>query len=162
MKYARIFFLSLLFGFSGLASADDAARVEAGKLLDSMNMQATLDQAISTTLDAQLAQKPELAPYKHVMLAFFAKYMSYAALKQDMVTIYASEFSASELREIRDFYSTPTGKKAVQKIPSLISKGAEMGAKSVQDHIPELLQVIQQESERIQKLQATEVPPASP
>jgi len=155
MRRKRLCILFCAIAFSGLAVADEAATLEAEKLLDSMNMQATLDGAISTMLNLQIDQKPELAPFKNVMSAFLAKYMSYAALKPDLVTIYASEFSASELRDIRNFYATPSGKKSIEKMPALMGKGAAIGAKSVQDHIQELQQIIKDESERIRKLKGT-------
>jgi hypothetical protein len=133
--------------------ADKASEAEAAKLLDTMDMQTALENVIDAMLDAQIQQKPEMAPYKDVMHAFFSKYMSYSALKPQFVTTYATEFSASELSEARAFYSTPTGKKFLSKMPTLMSKGAEIGTQSIQDHIPELQEAIRNESKRLQALQ---------
>ena len=153
MRYLRAVLLLIAITFSCVACADQAARVEAEALLDTMGMQGTLDKAIGVLLDAQIKQTPELAPYRGVMLDFFKKYMSYESLKPDLISIYESEFSASELREVRAFYATPAGQKMIEKIPQLMGKGAEIGARRVQDHIEELKQMINDEVKRLGKSQ---------
>jgi len=55
-----------------------------------------------------------------------------------MAKIYMAEFSESELNELTKFYQTPLGKKTIQKMPALMAKGAEIGQKRVQKHLPEL------------------------
>jgi hypothetical protein len=152
MKYVRILLLLVAAMASGSACAQDSAAVEAGKLLDSMNMKATFDQAIALSLDAQLKANPKLVPYKAVMLAFFAKYSSYEALKPAMVEIYAAEFSAPELKQLREFYSTPVGRKAIERMPVMMAKGAEMGSKAVQEHMEELQEMVEAETKRLQDL----------
>ena len=77
------------------------------------------------------------------MKTFLGKYMSWASLKDDMAKIYMSEFSETELNELNKFYQTPLGKKTVQRMPALMAKGAEMGQKRIQEHLPELQATIQ-------------------
>jgi hypothetical protein len=77
------------------------------------------------------------------MKSFLGKYMSWPSLKDDMVKIYMTEFTEPELKELTAFYNTPLGKKTVQKMPALMAKGAEMGQKRVQEHLPELQAAIQ-------------------
>ena len=72
------------------------------------------------------------------MKAFLNKYMGWASLKDDMAKLYMANFSESELNELNKFYQTPLGKKTVQKMPTLMTKGAEIGQKRVQEHLPEL------------------------
>jgi hypothetical protein len=125
------------------ARADDAARRKAAEsLLQLMDMQAVLSQSVNQMLDIQIKQNPAIAPYQQDMKDFFAKYMSWASLKEDIVSIYAAEFTESELNELNRFYQTPVGKKALQKTPQLLAKSAELGQKRVQDHLPELQQAI--------------------
>jgi len=122
-------------------------------MLNVMGMEGALEQSIEQTLNIQLQQNPTLAPFKGVMMKFFRKHMSYETLKPDMVKIYADAFTATELRELITFYSTPTGKKTLEKMPVLMAQGGQIGAKRVQDNIQELQQMIKDESERIQKMQ---------
>ncbi len=125
----------------------------AKRLLESMNMEASLNGTIDAMLQLQIQRNPAMAPYKQVMKKFFSKYMSYDSLKNDFVTIYADAFTETELNDFAAFYSTPTGKKAISKMPELSSKGAQLGASRVQAHTQELQDMIKEETQRLQKLQ---------
>ena len=121
------------------ARADTAShRAAAESVLSLMNMDVVLAQAIDQTLKVEIQANPSIAPYEKQMRAFFAKYMSWASLKNDFVTIYADEFTEEELKQIGAFYRTPAGQKAVQKLPVLLAKGAALGQQRVQDHMAEL------------------------
>lgn len=153
MNKFRIFILVITFIFSQSALSDDKSRIEAEALLDSIGMQTALEQSIEQMLQIQLQQNPALVPYKNVMLEFFSKYMSYESLKPKMIDLYAKEFTASELKEINNFYATPTGRKTLEKMPRLMAQGGQIGAQSVQDNMQELENMIKAQSERIQMLQ---------
>ena len=152
MKNLHLPLLLLALIFSNTTSADDQAKIEAGKLLDAMQMQKTLDAAFPIVIDAMLKVNPKIVPYKGVMLDFISKHMSYKALKPSYVELYSTQFTATELIELTTFYSTPTGKKLVEKQPYLIEQGSQLGVKSVQDHMPELEKMLSEEIARI-KLQ---------
>jgi hypothetical protein len=137
------------FALPALALAQQPARTQAAALLDELDMQATLDQTIVVTLDAQIKAQPQLAPYRQTMLDFFRKYMSYESLKPDMIKIYEEAFTEQELSELRAFYSTPVGRKSLAVVPSLMGKGAEMGQKRVEEHLPELAKMIQEQTDRL-------------
>jgi hypothetical protein len=149
MKALRLVLFVIAMAASSVAWTDDAARIEAEKLLDAMGMETLMGEILESTLDAQIKQRPELAPYKNVMLEFLDKYMSYKSLKPELAQLYADEFSASELKEIRAFYETPTGKRLLVKLPALMSKGAELGRKRVRENMPELQRMLKKEKEKI-------------
>lgn len=138
------FFVSVLIGAIVLfqpapARADEASHRKAVESLFAlMGMENVLTQSIDQMLAMQVQQNPSLAQYQPQMKAFLSKYMSWASLKDDMAKIYMAEFSESELNELTKFYQTPLGKKTIQKMPGLMAKGAEIGQKRVQDHLPEL------------------------
>ena len=127
---------------------------EAEKLLGIMGIDTALEQSIEQMLQVQLQQNPALAPYKHVLMEFFLKYMSFESLKPEMAKIYANAFSAEELRELNNFYRTPVGMKTIKLMPTLMGQGAQLGASRVQENIGELEQMIQAEANRIQELQS--------
>lgn len=52
---------------------------------------------------------------------------------------------------ITAFYSTPTGRKSIERMPALVSKGAQMGSARVQAHMDELRQLIEAESRRLER-----------
>ncbi len=138
------FFVSVLIGaiilFQPAPARADAAshRKAVDSLFALMGMESVLSQSIDQMLAMQVQQNPALAQFQPQMKAFLSKYMSWASLKDDMAKIYMAEFSESELNELTKFYQTPLGKKTIQKMPLLMAKGAEIGQKRVQDHLPEL------------------------
>ncbi len=120
-------------------AAPDARTQEAAMtLLESMHMDRVLSDAIKQTLDLQIQQNPQIAPMRGVMDQFFAKYMSWNALKDDMAAMYAREFSEAELTQITAFYQSPVGQKMVDKMPSMMSQGMALGQQRVQAHMTEL------------------------
>jgi hypothetical protein len=138
------FFLSILIGAVAFfqpatTRADEASHRKAvDSLFALMGMENVLNQSIDQMLAMQVQQNPAIAQFQPQMKAFLNKYMSWASLKDDMAKIYMAEFSESELNELSKFYQTPLGKKTIQKMPALMAKGAEIGQKRVQDHMPEL------------------------
>jgi hypothetical protein len=148
--------LHLLVLLVGLVAGAPVAAAEtreqaASELLDAMSMDATFDKLIVAALEAQVAAQPKLAPYEGVMRAFASKYMSYAVLRPELAAVYAEEFSLEELSEATKFYSTPTGKKMVEKLPGLYKRGSEIGEEAIQAHISELSEMIEAERRRIEE-----------
>ena len=158
MKHlVHITLVAVLF-LQGNALANNEAKKEAENLLNTMGMDSAFERSIEAMLDLQLKQNPNLKPYKHVMLKFFRKHMSFERMKPDMIIIYSEAFTAKELREINAFYKTSTGRKTIRMMPELLHKGGLLGARRVQDNMHELQQMIQAESERIKRLQNSNAP----
>ena len=138
-------------GASPAARADERShRAAAEEMLEAANTEQAMQAAIDQTLAVQVKANPQLEPAKGVMKKFFAKHLSYAALKDDLIKIHMEEFTESELKEIAAFYRTPAGKKAVEKLPILMQKGSELGMKRVQEHAAELRQMIEDELKKKQ------------
>ena len=154
MNLSKVFVLITALGVSSMSLADAASEKEAEKLLNMVGTQEVMEQSMSQMLDIQLQQNPALAPYKGVMMEFLNENMSYESLKPELIKMYSEEFTSSELREINAFYSTDVGKKSIEKMPTLMMQGGQLGATRVQENIGDLHAMIQAESERIQKLQS--------
>jgi len=120
----------------------------AQELLMAMHLDKTFGESLQNMVDMQIRQNPQIAPFRQVMLDFFAKYMSWEAVRDDMAKIYAEEFTVEELKDLITFYKTPTGQKAAMKLPQLMNKGAELGMRRVQDHVQELQQAIAAEAKK--------------
>lgn len=131
-------------------AAADSRSEAAEELLNIMNTAQLLEKSIDQMLQIQIQQNPNLEPYKGTMLKFLKKHMSYENLKDDLIRLYTESFNEDELRQISTFYQTPVGQKAVLKMPELMSKGAQLGASKVQQHIGELQAMIQEEVKRNQ------------
>ena len=154
MNFSKVFVLITALCVSSMSLADAASEKEAEKLLNMVGTQEVMEQSMSQMLDIQLQQNPALAPYKGVMMEFLNENMSYESLKPELIKMYSEEFTSSELREINAFYSTDVGKKSIEKMPTLMMQGGQLGATRVQENIGDLQAMIQAESERIQKLQS--------
>ncbi len=120
----------------------------AEKMLTLMDMETVLRRSIDEMLKAQIAQNPGIAPFETVMRQFLMKHMSWDSLKADTIQIYMTEFTEKELDELNRFYATEVGKKMVEKMPTLMGKGAELGARRVQEHMPELQAAIAEEAKK--------------
>lgn len=152
--------------FSTPARADDASHLKAAQdLLASTDMNAMLQQSLDRILAVQIQAMPQLAPYKDTLRAFLTKYMSWDAMKDDITKLYVDNFTEEELKDITAFYQTPTGKKALAVMPELMSKGAQLGQQRVQQHMPELQQMIADavKAKKAQEQQSAPAPaPAAP
>lgn len=138
----------------GASSQDSTSHREAvSELLAVMNVERTLDQAMEIGLDAQLRNNPGLKPYEGILRSFLSKYMSWTYLEDRFIEVYMREFTEPELRTICAFYRTDVGKKAIEKLPVLLAKGAEIGQQAVQEHLGELTAAIE---ERARELNAKE------
>jgi len=151
MKLLNTVLMIALLTFQTFVFAEDKedAKKQAEILLQTMQMERVFERSIAQMLNIQIQQKPELAPFKQVMLDFFKKYMSYESLKLDMINIYAEAFTASELKDINIFYRTSTGIKTIKLLPGLMAKGGQLGARRVRENITELQQMIKAEVQRL-------------
>jgi len=152
MKLFKLSIFAGLLAISTITFANSASEKEAEKLLSTMGMEKAMTESMSQMVDIQLQQNPTLAPFKSVMMKFFKKHMNWNSLKPEFVQIYSAAFTASELREINAFYATDIGKKTIEKMPTLMGQGAQIGAASIQKNIGELQAMIKEESERLKKL----------
>lgn len=101
---------------------------------------------LNKMVGASSSQIPEAnrASYLKVMSAFMAKYFTWDVLKDRLDKIYAAEFTEDELKQLAAFYNTPLGKKASTKTPVLLQKGMLLGQQAVEDHRPELEQMMKE------------------
>lgn len=120
------------------ASSTEAASA----LLDLMNMRAILAQSIKEVLDTQIQQNPQIEPFRPAMTAFLAKYMSWESLRDDFIVMYVDTFSKQEMERMIVYYRSDVGQKSIQAIPHLMKRGSELGARRVQEHLPELHQML--------------------
>jgi hypothetical protein len=117
-------------------------RKAAEELLLLTGSEKNMTEMTSRMLDMQLEQRPEMKAVEPEMRAFLTKYMSWQSMKDELVQLYAQEFTEKELKELNKFYQTPTGRKTIQKMPMLMQSGMEIGQRRVQEHLPELQKAI--------------------
>ena len=73
---------------------------------------------------------------------FLNKYLNWESVKEDTITAYTQEFTEPELKKLTEFYKTPVGKKASEKMPQLAFIAGQLGLKKAQAHQAELRQML--------------------
>ena len=134
-------------------AVSDDHRKAVEELFKVMKMEDSHGKSITAMVELQARQNPMIAQYKDVMLKFFSKHMSWEKIKDDMIKVYAGEFTVAEIKELTAFYKTPLGAKLASKMPVLTNKAAEVGMKRVQQNMAELQQMIMAEMQNNQPTQ---------
>ncbi len=124
-------------------AADNSSHVQQVETLFKLTqMEKKVDQSIDSILELQMSQNPALSVHQAEMRAFFEKYIGWAALKNDITTMYLKTFSEDELKAINDFYITPTGQKVITSLPGLVQQRNQLAMMRLQQNIGELQQII--------------------
>lgn len=132
-------------------------RAAATELLMAMHVPEVLDASVQQMLDQQIRAAPELQGVQDVMREFARRYVSWEALREQYVDIYAGSFTEDELRQMTDFYRSEVGQKLARATPRLMAEGADLGQRAVQAHRAELEQMI-----RARLSQPAAAPPPAP
>lgn len=146
----KVLLVCLMVSFASPAMAEntqvvDKERIQAShELFDTLQMDKLYNSVLESTVELQIKQRPQMAKYRDVFYKFFSKYMSWNSIKDEVANLYASEFTANELKDITAFYKTPTGQKAMKNIPALMNKAGEIGIKHVNDHRTEFEQMLEE------------------
>ena len=117
-------------------------RTAAENLLIVMEVDKSLPPLAEQVLENQLQQNPQLAPQREILQKFLHKYLDWASVRQDTITAYTHEFTEPELEQLTEFYATPVGKKASEKLPKLVFIAGQIGLKKAQAHPAELQQMM--------------------
>jgi hypothetical protein len=117
-------------------------RKAAETLLLTMEVDKSLPQMTAQVVETQVQQNPQLAPQREILQRFLTKYLNWESVKEDTITAYTQEFTEPELKKLTEFYKTPVGKKASEKLPKLAFISGQIGLKNAQEHQAELRQML--------------------
>jgi len=118
-------------------------RKAAENLLLVMEVEKSLPKIAEQVVDTQVQQNPQLTPQREVLQKFLTKYVNWESVKEDTITAYTHEFTEPELKKLTEFYKTPVGKKASEKMPKLAFIEGQIGLKQAQAHQTELRQMLE-------------------
>jgi len=93
-------------------------------LLKTMNMQPILENMVQQQMAAFKKMAPQV-PEK--LWDEIGKEMRVDELLEKSAAIYSTHFSEAEIDDMLRFYSTPTGKKMLAKMPVITTESMEMG-----------------------------------
>jgi uncharacterized protein len=117
-------------------------RTAAENLLIVMEVDKSLPPLAEQVLENQLQQNPQLAPQREILQKFLNRYLNWASVREDTITAYTHEFTEPELEQLTEFYATPVGKKANEKMPKLMFIAGQIGLKKAQANQAELQQML--------------------
>ena len=123
-------------------------RKAAENLLIVMEVDKSLPKIAEQVVDTQLQQNPQLAPQREVLQRFLTRYVNWESVKEDTITAYTHEFTEPELKKLTEFYKTPVGKKASEKMPQLAFIAGQLGLKKAQANQAELRQMLEDQKSK--------------
>jgi len=137
--------ITLALGCSPVFALGDAQshRKAAENLLITMEVDKSLPKIAEHVVDTQVQQNPQLVPQREVLQRFLTQYLNWESVKEDTITTYTHEFTEPELKKLTEFYKTPLGKKASEKMPQLAFIAGQLGLKKAQAHQAELRQMLE-------------------
>ncbi|MBK6741825.1 MAG: DUF2059 domain-containing protein [Hydrogenophilales bacterium] len=91
----------------------------ATELLEIYDVPATARMAVSTMIDTLTTQDAHLRPYAGIVRDFANQRLTWPNLREGIVKEYTTTFSEQELRDLVEFFKSPTGKKFIQASPGL-------------------------------------------
>lgn len=112
--------------------------------------------AILLSLKPALTQdRPEIERDYDAMMPMIADAFApyYTSMVDGIAAIYATNFTAAELRDIEAFYRQPTGQKMLEKMPVIsqqaLAVGQEIGRKAAEDLKARLTEALRQKGHKL-------------
>ena len=140
---ALVFAVCLLTGPAAMAADSASHRKAVEDLLNQLNMEQVVQTSIERMVDMQVRQNPQLSTSKDTLLTFFNDTIGWGKIKDELTTIWMETFTEAELKDLITFYRTPTGQKALQMMPTLMTKGSQIGQQKIQARLPELQKLLE-------------------
>ena len=136
--------ITVALGLSPVVALGDeqSHRKAAENLLIVMEVDKSLPQLVAQVVDTQVQKNPQLAAQREVLQRFLTTYVNWESVKEEAITAYTREFTEPELKQLTEFYKTPLGKKANEKMPQLALIAGQLGLRQAQAHQAELRQML--------------------
>ena len=144
------YLITIALGLHPVVALGDAHshRKAAENLLLVMEVDKSLPQIVQQVVENHVQQNPQLAPQREVLQKFLTTYVNWESVKEDTITAYTHEFTEPELKKLTEFYKTPVGKKASEKMPKLALLARQLGLRQAQAHQAELRQMLEDQKNK--------------
>jgi uncharacterized protein len=145
---SRLITVALMF-YPYVSMGDEQShRKAAENLLMVMEVDKSLPKVVEQVVENHMQQNPQLAAHREVLRRFLTAYVNWESVKEDTITAYTQEFTEPELKKLTEFYKTPLGKKASEKMPQLTLIAGQLGLKKAQAHQAELRQMLEDQKSK--------------
>jgi uncharacterized protein len=95
--------------------------------------QLSMEPAIKQ-MQARGLPDPAIAELRLAAAAFLDEVFGDPALQEQMLSVYQNTFTEEEMNQLIAFYSTPVGKKSIEKLPLTMHEGAIIGQRLAAKH----------------------------
>ena len=99
--------------------------------------------------NAPESKKALLETYQAKANAALETAVGWDKIKPDLVKLYTSNFSESELKGLIEFYQSPLGKKVMEKMPALSAESAQMTQGRLEKAVPEVNKLLAEMMEKV-------------
>ena len=121
---------------------EDKALEAAKVLLDKMNLKQVYINAVNGLTQRLINANAKFKKVDKKIKGFYQKYIGWDSMKDDLAKLYAKYYTADELKDIANFYSTKTGKKVLKTMGKLTYEGQMLTQKKLQPHLKELQNIL--------------------
>ncbi len=153
--------MMLLTSLSTSLFADKAALVE--RMLELANISKLMDPVL-TQMQAQLdrqfqaqattpAKKAIVKKYSDQIVQTTKEALAWENIKQPFIKLYMKVYTEDELEELIKFYSSPVGKKMMQKMPELLTKSMALSQEIMKPVVPKIQSLAIKMSKELQSAQ---------
>ena len=119
--------------------ADEASHRQAvEQLFELTSMQQKIDESVANVLALQISQNPGLKSHQDVVNEFLERHIGWGSLKDALTDMYMQEFTEQEVNDMNTFYSSPTGRKVIERLPVLVQMRNQLASQRLQENIGEL------------------------
>ncbi|MGA8163721.1 MAG: DUF2059 domain-containing protein [Waddliaceae bacterium] len=143
-----IFIIAMAATFNLMAG--NSRQEAANELLEIMQFEKTMDDAVDGIVEMQMRACPEMAQFEEEFRTFFSKYLDAEHLKEYIVDLYVELFTEKELHELTAFYQTDLGQKMIHNLPRVMQRTSEIVQARIIKHIGELESLVETIMEKSQ------------
>lgn len=94
-------------------------------------------------------QLPIFEKYDQKMFDIMKEEMSWAKMRNDFIDIYSKVYTEEEIAEINKFYSSPAGKKMIEKMPILMKETRTITQKYLQTVLPKIKNISEEMAQEV-------------
>jgi hypothetical protein len=134
--------LLVLLPLYALAEAPRSPEAAFDHLVEVTNLSDAVDKTNELQLEAMVTQNPDMKAIEPDLRRFFADNISWKAISPDIRRIYLAEFTPGEIDDIATFYGTPTGRKAMQKMPAMMVKAQQVAMNIITTKMPAFMESV--------------------
>jgi len=140
-------------------ASESSHRAAIEKMLQLTNVDKTIEQMYAqfegilknqfSQMGVSKEQLPIFEKYDQKMFDIMKEEMSWAKMRNDFIDIYSKVYTEEEIAEINKFYSSPAGKKMIEKMPILMKETRTITQKYLQTVLPKIKNISEEMAQEV-------------